>query len=40
MPQYFMVIYVHCAISRQHFLLNVIVRKTNVALKECQNLNE
>lgn len=39
MSQYFIVMYV-CSISRHHFLLNVIVRKTNVAMKECKNLNE
>lgn len=32
MSQYFIVIYVHCAISRHYFLLNIVVRKTNVAM--------
>lgn len=40
MSQYFIVIYVCCAISCHPFLINVIVRKTNVAMKECKNLNE
>lgn len=38
MSQCFIVIYVCCAISRHHFLLNIVVRKTNVAMKNAYNL--